>query len=322
MSKLGSLRENFHDPFWWRRQAIPYLIRSPAKQYLKFRYTPSAPKLRLMDEDWDNIIILDACRYDQFKRHNTIPGELQVRTSRGSATPEFLTANFDGEIHHDTVYVTANPMYRTRGLENVFHDVVDVWKDEWDEEWRTVYPEQMASRTLEAYREYPEKRIISHFMQPHYPFIGDAADELGAHSGFELTYRKAQGKAAKRDDPTVWELLENGKVDEELVWDAYNETLEIALGHVEPLVDEFPEKTVVTSDHGNFVGERVLPFGNPKYGHPVGVYADELRKVPWLVIEGDERKTVKSETTTPHDHDSEPSATVSDRLVDLGYIDQ
>jgi len=48
-------------------------------------------------------------------------------------------------------------MYRTRGLENTFYEVIDVWEDEWDDERRTVYPEQMASRTLEAYREYPPR---------------------------------------------------------------------------------------------------------------------------------------------------------------------
>ncbi|WP_246999246.1 hypothetical protein [Halosolutus gelatinilyticus] len=272
-----------------------------------------------MNEDWDNLIILDACRYDQFERINTVSGTLEVRTSLGSATPEFLEKNFAGQTYHDTVYVTANPMYRTKGLDNVFHDVFDVWDSNWDEKRRTVSPGAMAEAVLEAYKKYPNKRLIAHFIQPHYPFIGDAANQIGEHAGIEFTYRQVQGESAERDDPTVWELLEAGEVDENLVWKAYDETLEIALEHVEDLVDEFSEKTVVTSDHGNLVGERILPFGGPKYGHPVRIYTDELRKVPWLVIEGEERKEAHSEA--PHERLTDTSSEVTDRLADLGYVD-
>jgi hypothetical protein len=43
-----------------------------------------------MQEDWDNLIILDACRYGAFERNNTIPGALEYRFSRGSMTGEFF----------------------------------------------------------------------------------------------------------------------------------------------------------------------------------------------------------------------------------------
>jgi hypothetical protein len=33
--------------------------------------------------DWDNLIILDACRYDIFAETNTLSGDLSKRTSRG-----------------------------------------------------------------------------------------------------------------------------------------------------------------------------------------------------------------------------------------------
>jgi len=78
MSKLEVLIKNFHDPSLWRQRAFPYLVRRPVNKYLKFRYTPPAPECRLMDEDWDNVIILDACRYDQFERHNILDGEIDA----------------------------------------------------------------------------------------------------------------------------------------------------------------------------------------------------------------------------------------------------
>lgn len=275
-----------------------------------------------MEEDWDNLIILDACRYDQFEMLNTIPGRLEARTSLGSATLEFMMENFDGSAHYDTVYVTANPMYlyeEDADIDDAFYRVVDVWRSNWDGQYHTVHPEKMVEATLEAYERYPDKRLISHFIQPHYPFIGDAANEIGHHAGNKLAYRSALGKETEEIDPTVWELLEEGRVDERTVRRAYDENLEIVLSYVEELVDEFPEKTVVTSDHGNLIGERVAPFGRSMYGHPPNVYTDELRKVPWLVVEGETRKEVRSDT--PAEADDEKSELVAERLAHLGYGD-
>ncbi|WP_255212544.1 LTA synthase family protein [Halorubrum sp. CBA1229] len=271
-----------------------------------------------MSEDWDNLILLDACRFDQFERLNTINGDLQTRTSLGSGTPEFLTKNFEGTTHHDTVYITANPMYRTKSLKDVFHEVIDVWGSEWDDQQKTVRPEKMAEATLEAYEEFPGKRIISHFMQPHYPFIGDSAREIGDHAGYEWAYRRVQGEDATRDHSTIWALLDEGKVDVEAVWRAYDENLEIALPHVERLVNTFDEKVVVTSDHGNLVNERITPFGKRVSGHPIETYTDELRKVPWLVISGETRKEIHEEE--PQEHTNGDSDVVVDRLADLGYV--
>ena len=36
-----------------------------------------------MKEDWDNLVILDACRYDMFKKLNTINGKLEYKISIG-----------------------------------------------------------------------------------------------------------------------------------------------------------------------------------------------------------------------------------------------
>lgn len=326
MNKFESVVKNFYNPFWWRETAFPYLHNNLMKKYTQVQYSESAPVCELMQEDWDNIIILDACRYDQFKKLNPFSTGLESRTSLGSATPEFLRENFAGKTYHDTVYVTANPMYRTQDLSDVFHDVIDVWEEEWDNKRRTVLPETMKEKALEAHKKYPNKRLIAHFMQPHYPFIGEEATKIGDHAGFELAYRQVQGEEAKRDDPTVWSLLKDGKVDEDIVWKAYNENLDIALDHVEDLIEEFSEKTVVTSDHGNMVGERVLPFGSRQYGHPTGMYTDTLRKVPWVTIEGDKRKEVISEAPVEHtstdNHMTEAESAVADRLADLGYVDQ
>ena len=94
-------------------------------------------------EDWDVLVLLDACRYDMFADQNTLPGDLTPCESRGSSTREFLRGNVDGRQLYDTVYVTASPMrYRNReAIDAQFHAEVDVWREGWDDSLGTVSPE-------------------------------------------------------------------------------------------------------------------------------------------------------------------------------------
>ncbi|OYR52729.1 hypothetical protein DJ73_10100, partial [Halorubrum sp. Ea1] len=160
----------------------------------RVKYEAKGGATRITEADWDDLIILDACRYDQFERLHSLPGELEPRISVGSATPEFLERTFAGERRFDTVYVTANPMYRHVGLDGVFHAVVEA--------------------TRAAREAYPNKRVLTHFMQPHYPFLGETGEAI-AHSGIEWTKRLVEEGESSRDDPTVWTLASAGELDEE-----------------------------------------------------------------------------------------------------------
>ncbi|MFB6284005.1 MAG: hypothetical protein ABEK59_08760 [Halobacteria archaeon] len=259
------------------------------------------------ERDWDNLIILDACRYDAFQELNPFDVEPEIINSCASHTKEFLKKNFSGE-HHDTVYVTASPWVREYA-EN-FAEVRNVWKDGWSDEDRTVLPETLTSYAKEANREYPNKKLVVHYMQPHYPFVGGGPD-LGEQAGF----RKWWG----RDAASVWERLSRGELEEGVVREAYRKNLEGALPHLEDLVEELRGKTVVSSDHGNLYGKRVcwIPIG--VYGHPPGIHDQELTAVPWLELPFEERKEIKDAGSGGDvDADIEESE-VQDRLEDLGY---
>src|SRR5699024_3258971 len=83
-------------------------------------------------------------------------------------------ANFDGD-HRDTVYVTANPQFNANRdqFDVRFCDVIDLWSGEhWDTEFQTVRPEMVTAAALDAAERYPNKRLLVHYIQPHYPFIG------------------------------------------------------------------------------------------------------------------------------------------------------
>lgn len=262
----------------------------------------------IMDQDWDNLIVLDACRYDLFQEANSLEGQLSSVVSKGSSTAEFLYRNFKepGVQHNDTVYVSGNPQTRNHEVESLFHASIPAWQDEWNDDLRTVHPADLTARTKEISESYPNKRLIVHYVQPHYPFIGEVGQQI-EHRSFH-----GHGVVADPDDTqkSVWDRLEAGDLSEDVVWEAYRENLELTLPHVEDLASELVGKSVVTSDHGNVLGRYGV------YGHPSKYYLEELVEVPWLELEWDTRKTVSEEASEESDFVDE---SVEERLADLGY---
>lgn len=273
--------------------------------------------LEVFDEDWDTLVVLDACRYDMFEQENFIEGTLSAKTSRGSATSEWLRANLDGRDLRDTVYVTANPQLE-RNRENIdvtLHEVINVWLDEgWDEEKGTVLADTVTEAAIEANQQFPNKRLVVHYMQPHYPFVPtDTSFDKEHLASIEDGDDDAVGE-------NVWDQLFMGEIDwsQEEVWEAYTANLEYVLYHVEELLDGISGRTIITSDHGNYVGERASPIPIREYGHPRGVYDEPVIQVPWLIFETDNRRRIvtSSEADTREDIEDD---TVAERLRDLGY---
>jgi len=209
---------------------------------------------------WDNLIILDACRYDFFQNMMEpceILGKLEKRISRGSSTYDFLLENFSRGNFSDIVYVTGNP-YVDYLVKNAFYKTVSVWKDSWDEVLGTVLPDQIVKSAIKSKLTWPSKRVIVHFMQPHSPFVG--------------SYRK---------EGNFWQIALEEGLNEAVK--AYKSNLEYVLPYVKRLLRVLPGVTVVTSDHGEAMGERATPLRIPIYGHPKCVRISPLIEVPWLI---------------------------------------
>jgi hypothetical protein len=265
-------------------------------------------------EDWDNLAILDACRDDQFRVTNTISGDIETKISRGSNTSEFLKANCNGQNLEDTVYVTASPIYyyHRDTIDASFHEVINVWNEEgWHDEVKTVLPETTTDYALDAAEKYPNKRLLVHYIQPHYPFIESDTE-------FDKKHLHEDGEMEK----SFWHELNHGRLDvsRRQLWDLFEENLERALPHVDKLVEELDGRTVVTSDHGNMFGERSTPIPHSFYGHPPKLYTDPLVRVPWLVQQAGERREIVTGESRA-DTDSIDDETVSERLADLGYVE-
>ncbi len=270
----------------------------------------------IFEEDWDNLLILDGCRYDSLAEQiggYDVDGELDRRTSRGSATAEFLRGNFHGKTLDDVVYVTASTMLYQ---ENVFrgevdvelHDVVDVWSDDIDYGDDGVDPAAVARQARETAAEYPNKRLIVHFVQPHAPYLGDLGREQFPD------YR-----------PNPLSERFRGVIDtpEETLREIYRENLALVLDEVEDLLTDLVGKSVITADHGMLLGERERPLPVKSFGHPARLYVEEMVTVPWFVTEAETRKRVvagesSDEYAKKRDDDLDDQA--REHLAQLGYL--
>lgn len=219
---------------------------------------------KISEREWDNLIILDACRHDIYEE---VTGKnVEYRISCSSVSEEYVENNFSNGEWKDTVYVNGNPYLTDEILENitgraeVFFEKWDTIENRWDSDLETVPPEAIKNDALSATNLFPEKRKIIHFMQPHARFIDPETRKARKSSNYE--YRIAN---SLHPDPKN-------------IVDAYKQNLEIVLESVYELLDELEGKTVITSDHGELLGE------NDVYGHFYDTEALLLRKVPWHVV--------------------------------------
>ncbi|WP_137284660.1 hypothetical protein [Halorussus salinisoli] len=288
----------------------PEKIKRKARIQLARRLTsPNYETVQFLAEDWDTLLILDACRYDLFAEHNPFEATPKKVYSNASHTREFLEQNFGSSDLPDTVYVTASP--QVTNCDASFAHVEHVWRNHWSDEHRTVLPEAVTDAALAANEQFPNKRLIVHYMQPHYPFIGPTGEEIGQHATFT-------GGKPGRKYASVWEQLAASQIDEHTIKRAYAENLELVLPNVCDLADSLTGKTVITSDHGNLFGKRVTALPFEIYGHPRGVHDPELTAVPWLELPYEERRTISSSERLSEE--SFESDEVDERLRDLGYV--
>lgn len=272
-------KEYWSDYFWWKNQLLPIF------GWIFFKRIRRNKGIFIMEEDWDNLIILDGCRLDTFE--DVIGKKIDYRISRGAATREFLEENFKNQRYNDTVIITANPIVDI-WVKQSFYKVISVWKNSWDDNLNTILPEAIFQSTLHAENDFPNKRLIIWFMQPHFPFIDNP--ELSP-KGIKAGVEKARGIG---DGYTItpWREAEKGKMDIADIWKAYRRNLEIVLSYALKLADKLDGKTVISSDHGNTFRRLPFPFPIRIAGHPPNIHISELIKVPWMVLDKIDRKNI------------------------------
>jgi len=214
--------------------------------------------------DWDFLIVLDAARADYFQEENWISGHYKTVTSPASMTIVWLSTVFPG--FYDITFYASTPYVHAKlwNARKHFRKVVDVWDFGWDDQLCTVPPWNV----YEAAKEADSKSLIW-FMQPHLPAIG--------RKKLAPKWSKQKFEHGGLGDIVVIEQLKRGEITAEDVRLGYRENLKLVLVYVEKLIRELDGKIVVTSDHGEFLGE------NGHWLHP-NIDHEVLRKVPWLEV--------------------------------------
>lgn len=325
-----------------------------------------------MDEQWDYLIILDACRYDYFERvwkKYFDSGQLSRRKTVGTVTLQWRDNSFK-EYYDDVVYVSANPYINSAkavkgflGTDH-FRKVYDVWKSGWDEGLGTVRPETVTAAAIEAAQSHPKERVIVHYLQPHAPYLSLGQDsrgfpvpDLDSASVMTGTTQQDDGSRRKRNIlkklvPILRKFPVLGNCPDWILagWlnmsprspmdavrrkygnkglrRAYAANLEKVLEQVVILTGHLSGRVVVTSDHGEQLGERLC------YTHVPGSDNPHLLDIPWLVLEQPKRSVENVPADTARMPAESPGAVAGDdgsgdkedqeieeRLRSLGYFD-
>jgi hypothetical protein len=318
-------------------------------------------KVYVMQEAWDYLIVLDACRYDVMERvwDKYIKGHLTKRISLGSSTRQWRDSNFP-DRYEDVVYVSANPFINSireiRGFlgSEHFQEVYDVWRTDWDDKRGTVLPKAVSDRTIACMMMHDQARLIIHYLQPHAPYLGIASDSLGFPVPDLEAGRVLLGTSIS-EDPAIkifllnalawffrktnllggnvnWKLREMLRMSPVSPMDAvrrvhgdaglraaYQTNLEIVLAAVADLIRFMSGRIIITSDHGELLGE------GGRYSHFVGSERPELIEVPWLIVEKEDKEPLEAwqadRSESPDGGKQGDGDEVSRRLRALGYIE-
>jgi hypothetical protein len=297
MYSLSQLRTALADPRWFVREPVRVLTHRFGR---RDHYTEG---VAVLDEEWDTLVILDACRYDAFESENRIPGRLFRRVSRGTTTSEFVRGNFTGESRLDTVYVDANGHFGALRdeMDAEVYRYLPLYESHRDAAGgRTTRAETVTDVAIEAHERDPDKRLVVHYLQPHRPYIAPGIEGIQHCDHLDETIRVNR---LTRDD----------------LWMLYQRNLQYVLGEVERLLSALDGLSVVTADHGELLGERLPYVPVRDYGHNAGLYVPALLEVPWLVVEhdGSRRDVTAGDRAEQVDLDSDA---VRRNLENLGYL--
>lgn len=258
----------------------------------------------IYDHNWDVLVILDACRYDMYRE---VVGAGESVLSVASTSTEWMDVTFDDTYTSETTetaYISANP-FSHRLDESRFGLIDHVWQDHWDDDLGTIPANPVTDHGIAVARSGKFDRVILHYMQPHFPFIGGTQFGHLGREAFDIGRGEGQN---------IWRMVESGTVDSGRAIEAYYDNLQYVFEFVKILMDNVDGQVVISADHANALGEWNM------WGHRAYVPFHAVREVPW-----DERDCVDSETYEPDVRladlkDDRTTEDVNDRLRSLGYV--
>ncbi len=265
--------------------------------------------------DWNALIVLDACRADSYRRRRP---RARVALTMGYCTRVWmpqLARVLDGA---PTLYVSANPVCERElqmNRDNPNFRWISLWRDRWERvgphKLPTVHPRSVRDALMDYLNRFGQpERIVVHFIQPHMPYVGEAAlpyADWGNCGRCEFA-----GELHKTTHPR--DAVAQRRITRKDVRAAYEGNLDLVLPYAIDLAEQVLAGTVVvTADHGELLGE------GGKYGHMAGP-VDTLMRVPWEQWDkGGLTPAELPDQAALSGLDTEESQTMHNRLEALGY---
>lgn len=260
-------------------------------------------------DEWDLLIILDAARVDAIQKlaidFDFLNNHGEI-TSVASSSETWMKRTFINRHQSEmgqTAYICANP-FSDRILSNSDFLIMDeVWRSGWSDQLGTVPASVVTDAAIKTGRNQSPKKMIVHYMQPHFPSIPHAEE---SNSTMDLDTFGEEWES-------IWDGLRAGTVTHDDAWKRYIDNLKYVLEEVGKLINNVDAKDVIiTADHGNAFGE-LWQWGHPKY-----VKISPIRQVPWYSTKATDRCTIqppREELTIG----TTKNSSIDERLRALGY---
>lgn len=268
-----------------------------------------------LKQDYDNLIILDACRYDALREFTPFDSDVEYRILKSSNSIEFCENYINRNEFFDTVLVSANP-YTTQAGAGSFSECYSP-KFEKPNYWSEYFdPETVYELSLKAYQEHMDKKLVIHFIQPHAPYYGEKAELLRdklEKDGYRF-FSWNKHISPNDNEYVLANLL--AAAQEKLITkndlkEVYVENLLIALNYIKKLNEDIDGKTIVTADHGELLKWRV--------GHGPNMDVEGLKKVPWQALGHEDRRDTSESVPDKNDDKNTINSNIDERLTALGY---
>ena len=260
----------------------------------------------VFDHEWDVLVVLDACRYDMYE---SVVGSGEPVLSLASTSTEWMRETFAEKYSDEvqtTAYISANPYSKILDKSR-FGLMSNVWQNHWDDELGTIPPASVTDYTISAARTGEYDRVIAHYMQPHFPFIG--GEKIGTLGRSAFNLGESEGK-------NVWRMVDRGDIDPEVAIEGYYDNLRRVFEEVEILLENIDGKVVITADHANALGEWNL------WGHRAYVPFRAVREVPWDERICEDKRTYVPDVNLQIEEGDAETDGLKKRLEALGYIDE
>lgn len=284
----------------WGWRGIPQSI----SKYYHRRRPFAKPTTSIWDQEWDMLIVLDSCRpewvrqvvseYDFLESVDTI-------YSVGSHSIEWIDKTFrfaNPDVLTETVYITGNHYaHRIKNADFSIFENLNGYSGEFPAPPAHI----ITDRTVDICRENDWERCIVHYMQPHKPFL--------RRSGKDRREVKIANEWSKGHQ--LYHHYFNGSISKEELINGFINNLRYVLDEVSILLDnvEAP-KTIITSDHGQALGERFI------WDHHPGVKIDSLKEVPWIECAAKDKQQLEP---MGFDEVEKSNNSAEKRLKHLGY---